>query len=152
MNEVIDFLTKLGNVPIVNILFGAILVYLFTGKQKKIHDERVTKQILSFINMEIKESFTSRINSIYPYNELSLRGLELLNIQAGNIRINNDQLAKINKIYALFDEINKNILLIREGDHTAKGFSTSSPDRKIKELQKRCVTIAGEYVEETYSE
>ena len=102
--------------------------------------------------MEIKENFTNRIYSRYPYNELSLKGLELLNIQAGNIKINNDQLAKINKIYALFDEINKNILSIREGDYTIRGLTTPPLDKKIKELQKRCWTIAGEYVKETYSE
>jgi len=156
MNEVIDILKELGNIPIVTILFGAFLgsfaTYLFTVKQKKIHDERVTTQVLSFINMEIKENFTNRIYSRYPYNELSLKGLELLNIQAGNIKINNDQLAKINKIYALFDEINKNILSIREGDYTIRGLTTPPLDKKIKELQKRCWTIAGEYVKETYSE
>jgi hypothetical protein len=156
MNEVIDILTKLGNIPIVNILLGAFLVafatYLFTIKQKKSHDERVTKQVLSFINSEIYESFTNRINSEYPYNELSLKGIELLNIQAGNIKINNDQLAKINKIYALFDEINKNILTIREGHHTVRGLTALTPANKLKKLQDRCIVFAGEYVREIDSE
>ena len=156
MNGVIDFLTKLGNVPIFTISLGAILVsyanYLFTGKRKKIHDERITKQVLSFINMEIKESFTNRINSEYPYNELSLKGIELLNLQAGNIKINNDQLAKINKIYALFDEINKNILTIRKGHHTIRGLTALTPANKLKKLHDRCIVFAGEYVREIDSE
>jgi len=152
MNEIINFLTKLGNVPIVTISLGAFLVafttYLFTIKQKKSHDERVTKQVLSFINSEIYESFTNRINSKYPYKELSLKGLELLNIQAGNIKINNDQLAKINKIYTLFDEINKNILSTREGHNNVRSLTAPT----LEELQKRCMGFVGEYVREIDSE
>lgn len=154
MNEVIDILTKLGNVPIVTISLGAFLgsfvTYLFTVKQKKIHDEQVTKQVLSFINIEIHENFANRINSNYPYNELSLKGFELISIQAGNIKINKDQLAKINRIYTLFDVINKNILTVREAKNNRRNITTLN--ERLKELQRRCITIAGEYVKETYSE
>ncbi|MBA7489809.1 hypothetical protein ES702_00343 [subsurface metagenome] len=154
MNGVIDFLTKLGNVPIVTISLGAFLgsfaTYIFTVKQKKIHDEQVTKQVLSFINIEIHENFANRINSNYPYNELSLKGFELISIQAGNININNDQLTKINRIYTLFDVINKNILTVREAKNN--GRPTADLANKLKELQNRCIVFAGEYVKETYSE
>ena len=153
MNGIIDFLTKLGNVPVVTITLGAFLgsfaTYLFTVKQKKIHDEQVTKQVLSFINIEIHENFANRINSNYPYSELSIKGFELISIQAGNIKINNDQLAKINKIYTLFDEINKNILSVREAKNN--GRNITALDKKIKELQKRCIVFTGEYIKENYS-
>ena len=154
MNEIIGFLIKLGALPVVTIPLGAFLgsfaTYLFTVKQKKNHDKQVTKQVLSFINNEIHENFANRINSNYPYNELSLKGLELISIQAGNIKINNDQLTKINKIYILFDEINKKILGVREAKKCGK--PTADLAKKLEELQKRCIIFTGEYVKENYSE
>jgi len=154
VNRIIDFLTKLGSVPVFTISLGAFLgsfvTYLFTVKQKNIHDERVTKQVLSFINNEIHENFANRINSNFPYNELSLKGFELINTQAGNIKINDGQLAKINRIYTLFDVINKNILTVREAKNN--GRNIIDLHEKLKELQRRCGTIAGEYLKENYSE
>ena len=154
MNEIIDFLTKLGNVPIFNISLGIVLgcftTYLFSVKQKQDYDKRVTKQVLSFINIEIHENFANRINSNYPYNELSLKGFELISMQAGNIKINNDQLVKINRIYTLFDVVNKNILSVREAKNNGRNITTMH--EQLKELQRRCGGFAGEYVKETYSE
>lgn len=153
MNEIIDFLTKLGNIPVVTIPLGAFLgsfvTYLFTVKQKQNYDKRVTKQVLSFINIEIHENFSNRIKSNYPYKDLSLKGFELISTQAGNIKINNNQLAKINKIYTLFDEINKKILCVREA--TNHGRNIDKLDKELKELQDRCFVFTGGYVKDNYS-
>jgi len=153
MNEIIDFLTKLGNVPVVTIslgtLLGSFIAYLFAVKQKQNYDKQVTIQVLSFINIEIHENFSNRIKSNFPYNELSLKGFELISTQAGNIKINNDQLAKINKIYTLFDEINKKILSVREAKYNERNIVAL--DIKLKELQDRCFVFAGDYVKDNYS-
>jgi len=153
MNEIIDFLTKLGSIPVVTISLGAFLgsfaTYLFTVKQKQNYNKRVTRQVLSFINIEIHENFANRIKSNYPYNELSLKGFELISTHAGNIKINNDQLAKINKIYTLFDEINKKVLSVREAKNN--GRNIVDLDKKLKELQGRCFVFAGGYVKDNYS-
>jgi len=152
MNEFIDFLTKLGALPFVTIPIGAFLGYLLKGKQDKTHDERVTKQALSLTNIEIHENFINLFNSKYPYKELNFKGFEFINTHAGNIRINNDQLTKINGIYTLFDEINKKILIIREVHNSRNLTLTAKLAEELKELQKRCRYFAGDYVKETYLE
>ena len=154
MNEIIGFLIKLGALPVVTIPLGIILgcltTYLFNVKQKKDYDKRVTNQVLFFINMEIHENFSNKIKSKYPYKELSLKGFELISTQVGNIKINNDRLAKISKVYTLFDEINKKILGVREAKKCGK--PTADLAKKLEELQKRCIVFTGEYVKENYSE
>jgi len=154
MNEFINFLSELGNVPIITIplgaILGAIVTYILTIKQKKNRDEQLTKQILPFINIEIYENFANRINSNYPYNELTLKGLDLINMQAGNIRLNNKQLKRIYKIYSLFNRMNKKILSAREEMRQARG--TDKTDEEIKNLQKKCSTITSGYIEEYYSD
>ena len=151
MNEVIDILKELGNIPIVTIPFGAFIAYLFTMRKKKIRDEQVTKNVLSFINSEMHENLDI-ISNIYPYNKLSLTGLELINIQVGNIRINNDQLAKINKIYTLFDQINKKILSVREAHHSKNLSLTKKLAEELKELQKRCGDLTTKYLKEFFED
>jgi len=154
MNKIIGCLIKLVNLPVVTVLLGVILgcliTYLFNLKQNKEYGKQVTKQVLLFINMEIHENFSNKIKSKYPYKELSLKGFELIGAQVGNIKINNDQLAKINKIYTLFDEINKKILSVREAKKC--GRPTADLAKKLEELQKRCIIFNGEYVKENYSE
>lgn len=152
MNGVIDFLTKLGNVPIVNILLGAFLVsfvtYLFTGKQKKIHEEKVTKQVLSFVNVEVRkniESFANEIYSKYPYHELNLKGLELICTQAGNIKINDDRLAIINEIYTRFDEINKMILGLREEFYIGSTIAQVEIQLELQKLKIECADFIVEH-------
>ena len=75
---------------------------------------------------------------------LSLKGFEFISRQAGNIAIKEKQLIEINRVYTLFDEINKDILHIREAKYQGK--SISELHEKLVELQNRCFTIAGEYL------
>ncbi len=153
MNEIIDILAKLGTLPFVTIPLGAFLgsflTYLFNVKQRQNSDKQATGRVLFFINIEILENFNNKIKSNYPYNELSLKGFELIGARVGNIKINNDQLAKINKIYTLFDEINKKILSLREAKK--RGRPTAGLANELKELQDRCIVFTGGYLKEFYS-
>ena len=143
--DIINILKGLGNIPIVTISLGVFLGYLLTEKQKKTHDKQITKQVLSFINIEINENL-DRIDSPFPYTELSLKGFELISIQGiGNIKIDNTQLAIIIMLYTLFDEVNKTILSVRQEFYYRRIITT--PHEKLEELRKRCGNIITEYLE-----
>ena len=135
--------------------FFVLMEAMKSEVSKKKQNQQTTSQVLSYINIEIHDDFANRIKSNYPYNELSLKGFDLLNSQAGNLIISENQLKEINKIYTLFDEINKNILLTRElryhgsAQHLQLGFGESKLE--LEELQKRCFIIAGDYVKKYYS-
>ena len=148
MEEIIKILKELGSIPIVTIpigaIIGAVTTYLLSIYSRSKQNQLTTKQVLSYINIEIHDNFANRIKRKYPYNELSLKGFEFISRQAGNIAIKEKQLIEINRIYTLFDEINKNILHIRETKY--QGRNISALHEQIVELQNRCFTITGEYL------
>ena len=152
MEEIIKNLKELGSIPIVTIPLGAIIgavsTYLLSIYSKNKQNQLTTKQVLSYINIEIHDNFANRVKRKYPYKELSLKGFEFISRQASNIAIKEKQLIEINRVYTMFDEINKNILHIRETKY--QGRSISELDQEIVELQKRCFIIAGEYLEKYY--
>jgi len=148
MEEIIKILKELGSIPIVTIpvgaIIGAVAAYLLSIYSKSKQNQLTTKQVLSYINVEIHDNFANRIKRKYPYNELGLKGFEFISRQAGNIVIKEKQLIEINRVYTLFDEINKDILHIREAKYQGKRISELH--EKLVELQNRCFTIAGEYL------
>jgi len=148
MEEIIKNLKELISMPIVIILIGVIATYLLSIYSKSKQHQRTTIQVLSCINIEIQDNFANKIKNKYPYNELNLKKFELIGTQAGNLAINKKQIKEINRIYTLFDEINKKIIIIRKTKSLGK--SIVKLHEELIELQNKCYSIANEYLNEYF--
>jgi len=148
MEEIIQYLKELGSIPLVTIpvgaVTGAVVTFFLSLCLKKKQDTQTTLQVLTYINIEIRDNFANRIKSEYPYSELSIKGFDLINMQAGRLTIDKNQLEDITKIYTMFDEINHKISNTRDRKNHSNNITKDV--NELKELQNRCFKLAGEYL------
>ena len=114
MSNLKDFIVKNLIVIIIAALvggfFGSYFTYRLNNLSTEKRNEEITKQLMLFIHNEIYENYYSNLNTGYNYELLlSVEGLELLNLRAGNLTIKERQLSSLNRMYIDFSICNNKI-------------------------------------------
>ena len=89
---------------------GSYLNYYFNNLSTENRNKEITKQLMLFIHNEIYENYYSNLQTGYNYELLlGVKGLELLNLRAGNLTIKDKRLSSLITMYIYFNICNNKI-------------------------------------------
>ena len=120
MNNLKDFIVKnLIVIIIAAIIGGAIgsyLNYYFNNLSTENRNKEITKQLMLFIHNDIYKNYIT-ITQLNVYSGtilLSVDGLELINLRAGNLTIKDEQLSFLIRMYVHFSVLNSKMNELKE--------------------------------------
>lgn len=117
ISNLIEFLKKLGSVPLVTIPFGVIIGLILNIVYENWKNRKVTKQILSIVHNEIINNLVKPTDALM-YTKSTRREYKRLSTMSGNVfmskigilTISPEQIQSILKIYEIFNFINNAIV------------------------------------------
>ena len=90
--------------------FGSYFTYHLNNLSTEKRNKETTKQLMLFIHNEIYENYYFNLDTGYNYELLlSVEGLELINLRAGNLTIKDKQLSSLVRMYIDFFICNNKI-------------------------------------------
>jgi len=88
--------------------FGSYFTYRLNNCSTKKRNEEITKQLMLFIHNDIYKNYIimTKLNLYGGTILLSVDGLELINLRAGNLTIKDEQLSFLIRMYVHFSVLN----------------------------------------------
>jgi len=152
MNNLKDFIVKnLIVIIIAAIIGGAIgssLNYYFNNLSTEKRNEEITKQLMLFIHNDIYKNYIT-ITQLSGYGDilLSVEGLELINLRAGNLTIKDKQLSFLIRMYVNFSVLNSRMNELRKAQ-SVPSFVRDAISEDVSEWWNICSREIEEYEKE----
>ena len=149
----------LGN-AIIAAIVSAIVAHILDVWSKRKQDEIKTSRVLSYINNEICDNYENKIKTENSHATLSVKGFDLINMYAGDLKIKEPQKKEIIDLYRMFVDINNKINTIQSLNTNRQYtpgsglmyvntiFETMGDSKDLKDLQESCLLMTEKYIKE----
>ena len=149
----------LGN-TIIAAIVSAIVAHILNVCSKRKQNKIKTSWVLSYINNEICDNYENKIKTENSYTILSVRGFDLIDMHAGDLKITEPQKKEIIDLYGMFVDINNKINTIQSlkanRQYTPGSnlmyvntiFETMGDSKDLKDLQESCLLMTEKYIKE----
>jgi len=127
--------------------FGSCLNYYFGNLSTENRNKEITKQLMLFIHNDIYKNYIT-ITQLSGYGDilLSVEGLEIINLRAGNLTIKDEQLSFLIRMYVHFSVLNSRMNELRKAQ-SDPGFVRDAISKDVNEWWDICSREIEEYEE-----
>ena len=151
MSNLKDFIVKNLIVIVIAAIIGGAIGSYFTYRLNNLSIEKrnkeLTKQLMLFIHNDIYKNYIT-ITQLSGYGDilLSVEGLEIINLRAGNLTIKDEQLSFLIRMYVHFSILNSRMNELRKAQPKPE-FVRNAISKDVNEWWNICIREIEEYEE-----
>jgi len=140
-------LTALIIAALIGGCFGSSFTHYLNNLSIENRNKEITKQLMLFINNEIYKNYIT-ITQLSGYGDilLSVEGLEIINLRAGNLTIKDEQLSFLIRMYVNFSVLNSRMNELRKAQPKPE-FVRDAISKDVNEWWNICIREIEEYEE-----